>query len=294
MKVPTLAGHTNTLLDFVGPLGGAAKLTVFSEGNHFPVLTPLLFDDAALHSGDASLADDILLVTLPQRLLVDMLAAKRIRLGRAVLPIHPAATYPDIVMAGEAPLRTLAERGVIEPVAVPFARHRGLGLLVHRSCTVRSLAEALSHSELRLVFATEQEAGAREQYLRTIEALVGGDARRQAEDREIGAFPERLSIQHRDVPYALLQRHADVGIVFAHLAAHFAHAHPDELAFVPVAEAAAFGAWIGAAFVRDRTNALARRFWTYFLREARARYPAAGFSAPEEFPFAQAVPLLGS
>ncbi|MEM6730342.1 MAG: hypothetical protein AAF658_02230, partial [Myxococcota bacterium] len=40
-----LRGHVNALPDFVGPIDGSAKLTIFTEGNHFPVLLPLVFDE---------------------------------------------------------------------------------------------------------------------------------------------------------------------------------------------------------------------------------------------------------
>jgi hypothetical protein len=30
--------------DFVGPLDGSAELTIFTEGNHYPVLLPLALD----------------------------------------------------------------------------------------------------------------------------------------------------------------------------------------------------------------------------------------------------------
>src|SRR5919109_1217839 len=39
-----LDGLTDTLPDFVGPLDGSAELTIFTEGNHYPVLLPLVFD----------------------------------------------------------------------------------------------------------------------------------------------------------------------------------------------------------------------------------------------------------
>ncbi len=37
-----LDGFTDTLPDFVGPIDGSAELTIFTEGNHYPVLLPLV------------------------------------------------------------------------------------------------------------------------------------------------------------------------------------------------------------------------------------------------------------
>jgi hypothetical protein len=39
-----LDGFTDTLPDFVGPIDGSAELTIFTEGNHYPVLLPLVLD----------------------------------------------------------------------------------------------------------------------------------------------------------------------------------------------------------------------------------------------------------
>src|SRR5260370_33436268 len=35
-------GFTDTVPDFVGPIDGSALLTIFTEGNHYPVLLPLV------------------------------------------------------------------------------------------------------------------------------------------------------------------------------------------------------------------------------------------------------------
>ena len=37
---PHLKGIANTVPDFSGPIDGSAELTIFTEGNHFPVLLP--------------------------------------------------------------------------------------------------------------------------------------------------------------------------------------------------------------------------------------------------------------
>src|SRR2546428_9322094 len=48
-SLPRLDGLTDALPDFVGPLDGSAELTIFTEGNHYPVLLPLVLD--AFQSG---------------------------------------------------------------------------------------------------------------------------------------------------------------------------------------------------------------------------------------------------
>src|SRR5690242_13238470 len=41
-----LDGLTDTLPDFIGPIDGSAELTIFTEGNHYPVLLPLVLRDS--------------------------------------------------------------------------------------------------------------------------------------------------------------------------------------------------------------------------------------------------------
>ena len=43
-SLPRLDGLTDALPDFVGPLDGSAELTIFTEGNHYPVLLPLVLE----------------------------------------------------------------------------------------------------------------------------------------------------------------------------------------------------------------------------------------------------------
>src|SRR5262245_24324676 len=72
-----LDGLTDTLPDFVGPLDGSAALTIFTEGNHYPVLLPLALEafPAWCRTTGACQADagNILVVTLPQPMIVDIL-----------------------------------------------------------------------------------------------------------------------------------------------------------------------------------------------------------------------------
>ncbi len=234
-----------------------------------------------------------MVVTLPQGMIVEALDAGSTTLGNAVLPITPGRVYPQIGVGGSGPLGRLAARGIVAPEARPFARHRGIGLLVSRSraAGVRSPGD-LAASDARVVLATPAEAGARRQYLKTLDALVGPRSTETIPSREVPTLPGRLGIQHRDVPYALLHGDADVGLIFRHLAASYAGAYPEQLAFVPVAAAAPFGTTISIA----RTTAaaadpLADSFERFLLEVAPPTYPARGFAASETFNFGGRVAL---
>jgi hypothetical protein len=278
-----LQGYVDTVPDFVGPIDGSAQLTICTEGNHYPVLLPLVFDrfpSWCQSTGSCSTtARDVLVVTLPQAMLVDMLRKGGIRLGNAVIPFGRGARIsPDLLMAGSEALRALAAAGIATPQARVFARHLGLGLLVTDKLAgvadLDGFAERVAHP----VLASSSEAGARGQYLATLHSLLGAHRTSDLLARELGAFPGRMGIQHRDVPYALLNNLADGGIIFHHLAQFYAGQFPDRLRFIPVPAAAAFGQDIAVARVAGAAKPAAEAFYRFFLDSARTAYPQAGFA----------------
>jgi hypothetical protein len=165
----------------IGPIDGSAKLTIFTEGNHYPVLLPLAFNafPAWCHNTGVCQIDptEILVVTLPQPMVVEIIVKGGVRLGNAVIPIgRGRRVFPDFVMAGADPLRRLAAAGIVENHATVFARHRGLAFLIRRDRTdVRDLGSFVTGVH-RVILASESEPGARHQYLATLKTLIGTDA----------------------------------------------------------------------------------------------------------------------
>lgn len=133
-------GFTDTLPDFIGPIDGSAELTIFTEGNHYPVLLPLVLQrfpqwcrDNHQCQADPS---KILIVTLPQPMVVRMLTDGGISLGNAILPVGPdKPVFADLVMGGLAPLRQLHAAGVVELTARVFAHTRGMAMLLSSDLT---------------------------------------------------------------------------------------------------------------------------------------------------------------
>src|SRR5262249_1639288 len=121
-----------------------------------------------------------------------------------------------------------------------FARHRGLGLLLRRELSGVDDVATLRTEARRIILASDSEPGARRQYLATLDALMGADAAAELMSHEIRSFPGRLGIQHRDIPYALLNDIADGGIIFGHLAAFYARTYPQRLRSVAVPAAEPF------------------------------------------------------
>lgn len=289
-------GFTNAVPDFVGPIDGSAELTIFTEGNHFPVLLPLTFDTfpAWCRSTRACNVDagKILIVTLPQPMIVDILLKGGVRFGNAVLPVgRNERVFPAIVMGGREPLARLAAAGLVQKKARIFARHRGLGLLVRHDLTDVTDLDSFRQRVQRLVIATEAEAGARNQYIATLKALLSPEAANEIMSREVRTFSGRMGIQHRDVPFAILDGIADGGIVFSHLAAFYASRYPEQLRYVEVPGAEKFGQEIAIARTTARQGPVVEAFVRFFLEKARTAYPDNGFAPTTSFEYGHELDL---
>src|ERR1700730_13453209 len=127
--IRSFARHTDTVPDIVGRIGTPASLVIFTEGNHLMVL---LSDDIVgafpswvkSQPGYADLdVDNIVVVTVPQPVVVQMIRTGGIALGNLTLDVsRKSGLYPDIVMAGSDPLRQLRKLGVLERQARVFSK----------------------------------------------------------------------------------------------------------------------------------------------------------------------------
>lgn len=282
-----LQGHTDTVLDIVGRVGGPTSLAIFTEGNHFPVLLggEILEPFRSWARRDARFAAidlvNIVVVTLPQPMIVAMVLGRGLVLGNLMLDVsRESGFFPDMVMGGTTPLKRLHEAGVVEGAARVFARNRGLSLVV-RNGNPSQIAGVgdLKRPDVRIVVASASEPGARRQYMTALEAMLGREAADAIMAREIGDFAGRLGIQHRDVPHAVATGIADVGIIFHHLAQHYATTYPDIFQVVTAPDAERFSSTIAMApAVNPLRSAAARAFAEYFLGIAGTVYPRYGFA----------------
>jgi len=278
-----LDGFTDALPDFIGPIDGSAELTIFTEGNHYPVLLPLVEQAFPqwCRANHACAADParILVVTLPQPMIVRMLTEGGIALGNAILPVgRDRAIFPDLVMGGIAPLRQLRAAGVVEDQARVFAHSRGMAMLVSKELAGIGDLDQFSRQVGRLVLAGPSEPGAREQYRATSTALLGEEATARMFGHEVASFAGRLGIQHRDVPYALINGLADGGLIVSHLASFYAAIFPDRLRAVAVPGAERFGQDIAMARTVGARSPLVAAFQRFFMEAARTAYPEGGFA----------------
>src|SRR5262249_26876121 len=103
--IRSLAGHTDTVPDIVGEIGTPPSLVIFTEGNHLMVV---LSDDiigafpawakAQPQYADLHL-DNIVVVTLPQPVCIQMIRTGAVALGNLTLDVsRGSGFYPDIFM----------------------------------------------------------------------------------------------------------------------------------------------------------------------------------------------------
>jgi len=294
------AGHTNTVLDIVGRIGTPPSLVIFSEGNH---LMALLSEEivggfpawAKAQPQYADLnVDNIVVVTMPQPIVVQMVSSGAIALGSLTLDVSRASgLYPDIVMGGPAPLRELHKLGVLEPQARYFSKNRGRALLVRKGnpLGIHGLAD-VARTGASIAQADSVEAGARAGNRAAIEGLIGRAGADAFYAKEVEHFPGRLGITHRDVPEMIARGYADVGLTQYHLISYWARTFPNHFELVPIAGAERFPVKIAFGRVVDpaRPRAL-KAFEEFFFSRARDVYPRYDFARMTDGEYREALTL---
>ena len=274
---------------------------IFTEGNHLMVL---LSDDiiGAFPSwaksqpqyADLDL-DNIVVVTLPQPAVVQMIRTGGIALGNLVLDVsRKSGFYPDIVMAGPEPLRHVRKLGAIEPQARFFSRNRGFALLVRKGNPrgIQALVDvARSGGRIALPEATS-EPEARARYRAAVDDLIGKPAADALFAAEAPNFPGRIGIVHRDLPEMVARGYADVALTQYHLISYWTRIFPNHFALVPVSGAERF--FVKNAFGRvvDALRPRARMaFEEFFFSRARDVYPRYDFARMNDDEYAAPLAL---
>ena len=294
------AGHANTVPDIVGRFGATASLVIFTEGNHLMVLhgEDILAGFPSWAKSQKQYADlgldNVVLLTLPQPIVIQTIKTGALALGNLLLEFsRSSGYYPDIVMAGPAPLRALRGLGVIEPRARVFSKNRGRALLVRRGnpLGIRGLAD-VARTGARLAQADRVEAAARLGNIEFVEALIGKSNSDAIFAHEVQHFPGRLGITHRDVPEAVARDYADVGLTQYHLISYWVRTFPNHFELVPIAGAERFPVNIGFARIVDplRPRALTA-FEEFFFGRARDVYPRYDFARMTDEEYGAAMTL---
>jgi hypothetical protein len=281
-SIRSFDGHTDTVPDIVGRIGTPPSLVIFTEGNHLMVL---LSDNiiGAFPSWAKSQPqyvdlelDNIIAVTVPQPVVVQMIRTGGITLGNLTLDVsRRSGFYPDIVMAGPGPLRELRTLGAIEPQARYFSKNRGFALLVRKGnpLAIHGLTD-VARTGARIALPDAREAGARARYRAAVEDLIGKAATEALFAAEAPDFPGRIGIVHRDLPEMVARGYADVALTQYHLISYWTRTFPNHFELVPIPGAERFFVKIAFGRVVDplRPRAL-KAFEEFFFSRARDVYP---------------------
>jgi hypothetical protein len=298
--IRTFAGHTDTVPDIVGRIGTPPSLVIFTEGNHLMVL--LSEDIVGAFPGwarsqpqyaDLDL-DNIVVVTVPQPAVVQMIRTGGLALGNLTLDVsRKSGFYPDIVMAGPEPLRELRKLGAIEPEARFFSRNRGPALLVRKGnpLGIHGLTD-IARVGARIALPDAAEAAARARYRVAIEGLIGKSAADAVFAAEAPTFPGRIGIVHRDLPEMVARGYADVAFTQYHLISYWTRTFPRHFELIPVAGAERFFVKIAFARVVDPLRLRARTaFDEFFFGRAREIYPRYDFARMNDDEYAATLGL---
>jgi hypothetical protein len=290
--IRSFVGHADDVLDVIGRIGSPPSLVIFTEGNHLMVLSS---DDIvgafpAWAKSQTQYADldlsNIILVTLPQPILVQMIRTGGVALGNLTLDVsRSSGFYPDIFMGYPEPLRQLRQVGVIEPQARFFCKNRGVSLLVRKGNPFRihGLADVVP-AGVRM--ALPDSGDVREKCRAAAEALLGKPAADAVFAAEVPSFPGRLAIMHRDLPEMVARSYADAAFTWHHLVSYWARIFPDHFELVAVPGAEPFFTQIALARVADPLRArAARAFDEFFFSRARDVYPRYDFARMAENEF---------
>ena len=286
--IRSFAGHTDTVPDIVGRIGTPASLVIFTEGNHLMVL---LSDDivgafpswaksqpkyADLH------VDNVMVVTVPQPVVVQMIRTGGIALGNLTLDVsRKSGFYPDIVMAGPEPLRQLRKLGVAEPQARFFSKNRGLALLVRKGnpLGIHGLTD-VARTRARVAFPDAvHEADSRARSRAALDALIGHSATDVLFAAEAPLFRGRIGIVHRDFPEMIARGYADVALTQYHLISYWTRIFPDHFELVPISGAEQFFVKILLGRTVDPLRRRAgKAFEEFFFARAKEVYPRYDFA----------------
>jgi molybdate transport system substrate-binding protein len=283
--IRVFVGHTDTVLDVIGRIGAPPSLVIFTEGNHLMVLSS---DDivgafASWAKSQPQYANldltNVILVTLPQPILVQMIRTGGVALGNLTLDVNRSSGfYPDIFMGYPEPLRQLRQLGVIEPQARFFCKNRGVALLVRKGnpLGIHGLADVV-RTGMRI--ALPDSGDVRAMCRAAADNLLGKPTADTLFTAEVPSFPGRLGIMHRDLPEMIARGYADVAFTWYHLVSYWARIFSNQFEFVAVPGAEPFFTKIALGHVTDPLRPRTMKaFDEFFFSRAREVYPQHDFA----------------
>ncbi len=221
---------SNLCLDFHGdPV--AAKLVVFSDGNHHMALEASCQAFLKQHPE----VNDIFYATTPPKVILQSVLQGGVLMGNLRLNV-----MPHVFISPENILDKLVDKQLIFSHQ-PFARSQGNVLLVKKGNpkTINSIADLL-REDVRLTISNPiTETASYEVYKQTLLEVA------QQQGLDVSAFADLIdkdstrvvfgeSIHHREVPQTLFAERADVAVVYHHLALRYTRIFPDDFEFIEI------------------------------------------------------------
>ncbi|WP_455201633.1 molybdate ABC transporter substrate-binding protein [Kaarinaea lacus] len=221
---------SNISLDFHGdPI--KAPLVVFSDGNHHMALQVTLEHFLNQHPA----IDDVFYVTTPPNILIRYLEKGGLQLGNLQL-----SRMPHVFISPENVMRSLVNKGFIDNHQ-PFMQSNGNVLLVHKGNPkqITGIVDLLRDDVRLFISNPESEQASYQVYRDTMTGLAqeqGLDAELLAEKLTPGSSSTVFGecIHHREIPQALHGNHADVAMVYYHLALRYVRIFPGAFDFIPL------------------------------------------------------------
>lgn len=221
---------SNICLDFHGdPL--AAKLVVFSDGNHHMALQAcckeFLKSNPTVH--------DIFYATTPPKVILDSVLRGGVLLGNLHLKIQP-----HVFISPENILDKLVAKKQLSSHQA-FARSSGNVLLVKKGNTkgIKGIADLLRHDVCLTISNPVTETVSYEVYKQTLLDIASEN------NLDVSAFSSLIekestrvvfgeAIHHREIPQTIYEGNADVAIVYYHLALRYLRIFPDDFEIVKI------------------------------------------------------------
>ncbi len=249
---------SNYCLDFHGD-PSRSELCVFSDGNHHMALEQSLDD----FRSDNNL-ESVFYCTTPPKVYLDWMTSGCIELGNLRL-----SRQPDIIIGPDDILASLNDAGKVTEFKV-FAESTGNSLLIPKG-NPRNISgvEDLYRSEIRLFLSNpETEKASHVIYRNTIEALSRQEGLSNTAIAELFQNPEKICsgelIHHREAPQAIVDGHADVALVYSHLALRYTRIFPDLFDRIVLPSGKDNFTTRYAVGIVEKNNALSTALFNYF------------------------------
>ncbi len=219
---------SNLYLDFHGdPV--AAKLVVFSDGNHHMALKETL----QLFHRDNPEVERIFYVTTPPGPVLALLKHGSLQIGNFILSVTPH------VFISPPPVLDHAVRAGYMREHVPFMRNRGNVLLIKKGNPKNILGVAdLAREDVRLFLSNPKtETVSHKGYVATLKGMAARenvDLSFLSVERPNKKVVYGERIHHREAPQAIVDGHADVAVVYYHLALHYTRIFTELFDMIPL------------------------------------------------------------